>query len=79
MPFYDVYETSDGQHLSVGALEPQFFDALVTMLGVKGTGRARPTWTGTTSCATLSPTRSSTKTQAEWVELFEGTDACVPG
>src|SRR6476469_9614762 len=28
-PWYDVYETSDGQHVSVGALEPQFWSALV--------------------------------------------------
>src|SRR6478735_168157 len=25
VPFYDVYETSDGKHVSVGALEPQFY------------------------------------------------------
>ena len=30
VPFYDIYETADGKHMSVGALEPQFFDALVT-------------------------------------------------
>ena len=28
-PFYDVYETADGRHLAVGALEPQFYDELV--------------------------------------------------
>ena len=37
VPYYDIYETSDGRHMSVGALEPQFFDALVTLLGVKET------------------------------------------
>ena len=37
VPFYDVYETSDGKHVSVGALEPQFFDTLVTLLEIKDT------------------------------------------
>src|SRR6187399_1092502 len=35
VPYYDIYETSDGKHMSVGSLEPQFFDTLVTLLGVK--------------------------------------------
>ena len=26
-PFYDVYETADGRHMAVGALEPQFYAA----------------------------------------------------
>ena len=44
VPFYDIYETSDGKHLSVGSLEPQFFDTLVTLLGVKDTcpGQGEP-------------------------------------
>ena len=28
-PWYDLYETADGRHLSVGALEPQFYAALL--------------------------------------------------
>ncbi len=37
MPFYDVYETSDGKHVSVGALEPQFYATLIGMLGLEDT------------------------------------------
>src|SRR5689334_15814930 len=33
-PFYDVYETSDGAWLAVGAMEPQFYAAFVTLLGL---------------------------------------------
>ena len=29
-PFYDLYETSDGRHMTVGALEPQFYEEFVT-------------------------------------------------
>ena len=28
-PFYDTYETSDGKHMAVGALEPQFYNQLI--------------------------------------------------
>ena len=37
VPFYDVYETSDGKHLSVGALEPQFYADAAGMLGLEDT------------------------------------------
>lgn len=32
-PFYGVYGTADGRHISIGPLEPQFWEALVTALG----------------------------------------------
>jgi alpha-methylacyl-CoA racemase len=34
-PFYDVYETSDGRWLSVAAMEPQFYRALIELLGLE--------------------------------------------
>jgi len=33
-PFYRCYETSDGKYMAVGAIEPQFFAALLTGLGL---------------------------------------------
>ncbi|MDP2772357.1 MAG: CaiB/BaiF CoA-transferase family protein [Nocardioides sp.] len=79
VPFYDIYETSDGKHLSVGALEPQFFDALVTILEVKDTcpGQGEPDRYD--EMRAVLTERFASKTQAEWVEIFEGTDACVAG
>ena len=42
-PFYDVYECADGRFVAVGALEPQFWAALVAGLGVEVEGdAARP-------------------------------------
>src|SRR4051812_6487765 len=35
-PFYGVYETADGRHMAVGALERQFYSALLDRLGVRG-------------------------------------------
>ena len=60
VPFYDVYETSDGKHMSVGALEPQFYATLLGPARARGRPlRARATSTATTSCAPCSPTPSS--------------------
>ncbi len=34
VPWYDVYETADGQWMAVGALEPRFYAALLSGLGL---------------------------------------------
>jgi alpha-methylacyl-CoA racemase len=79
VPFYDIYETADGKHLSVAALEPQFFDALVTTLGVKETCPGQEAPDRYDEMRKIFTETFLQRTQAEWVELFEGTDACVAG
>jgi len=79
VPFYDIYETSDGKHMSVGALEPQFFDALVTILGVKETCPGQIDLGRYDEMRQVFTDSFASKTQAEWIEIFEGTDACVAG
>ncbi len=37
-PFYEVYETSDGRHIAVGALEPQFHARLLELLEIPPRG-----------------------------------------
>ena len=41
-PFYDVYETSDGEYMAVGAIEPQFYAELIRLLGPHRAGSLRP-------------------------------------
>ncbi|MDO9457921.1 CaiB/BaiF CoA-transferase family protein [Nocardioides sp.] len=79
VPFYDIYETSDGKHLSVGSLEPQFFDALVATLGVKDTCPGQANLDRYDEMRAVFTETFAGRTQAEWVEIFEGTDACVAG
>ena len=79
IPFYDIYETSDGLHLSVGALEPQFFDALVTILGVKDSCPGQADLGEYDEMRRIFTETFASRTQAEWIEIFEGTDACVAG
>ncbi|WP_122819973.1 CaiB/BaiF CoA transferase family protein [Nocardioides pantholopis] len=79
MPFYDLYETADGRHMSVGALEPQFFAAFVRLLGIEDRAPGQFELERHGELRTLIAETFRTRTQAEWVEVFEGTDACVAG
>lgn len=79
VPFYDVYETSDGRHVSVGALEPQFYAALLRTLGLEDTAPGQHEVERYDELRTLLTDTFKQRTQAAWVELFEGTDACVAG
>jgi len=78
-PYYDVYETSDGEHMSVGALEPQFYEVFVELLGIKETAPDRYDPANYDELRKLIAATFKQRTQAEWVEIFEGTDACVAG
>ena len=77
VPYYDIYETSDGKHMSVGALEPQFYDVFVELLGIKDTAPDRYDPEQADELRALITDRFASGSQAEWAELFEGTDACV--
>ena len=80
MPYYDVYETSDGRHLSVAPLEGRFYDEFVDLLGLAGRAARPQRLRGARRPAgSASPARLKERTQAEWVATFEGTDACVAG
>ena len=76
-PFYDLYETADGRHLAVGALEPQFYDELLAGLGLHGSVPDRDDPANHDELRRLIGDAVRRRTQAAWVETFEGTDACV--
>ena len=76
-PYYAVYATSDGRHMAVGALEPQFYEELLRLLELDIDPRAqqdRDTWPALRAALTE---RFAARTQAHWSEVFDGTDACV--
>jgi alpha-methylacyl-CoA racemase len=76
VPWYDVYETADGQWMAVGALEPRFYAALVSGLGLADApDRADPrNWP---ALRALLAARFKDRTRDEWAAVFAGTDACV--
>ena len=74
-PFYDVYETSDGRWMSVGGLEPRFYAIMTERLDVE-----LPDRNDLREWPALRKVLAETfgqRSQAEWVEIFDGTDACV--
>ncbi len=77
-PFYEVYETADGRHMAVGAIEPQFYAALLEGLGFDPAELPpqmdRAAWPATKA---RFAERFAQRAQAEWEAVFAGTDACV--
>lgn len=77
-PFYDTYETADGRYLAVGPLEPQFFAELIELLGLEAESvpsQLDPAgWPGLRQ---MLAERFRTRTRDEWMEVFQGSDACV--
>ncbi|NLU68930.1 CaiB/BaiF CoA-transferase family protein [Streptomyces sp. HNM0574] len=79
-PFYGVYATSDGGHMAVGALEPQFYAEFVRLLGLGEDGAEVPDRNDFAAWGALRDavaTRFATRTRDEWDEVFAGSDACV--
>ena len=76
-PYYGTYETADGGHMAVGALEPQFYDEFVDLLGLGEFRDARRDWTRWGELREAVAARFKARTRAEWTALFEGSDACV--
>lgn len=75
--FYDTYETSDGQHICIGSIEPQFYALLIEKSGVDSDRFAKQMdpdeWPGYK--AELAEVFKS-KTRDEWCAIMEGTDVC---
>ena len=77
-PFYDVYKCADGRWLSIGAIEPPFYAALRTVMGLSG-----PEWDAQMDAAAW-PARKAelarivaTRSRDEWIAAFAGHEACV--
>jgi len=76
-PFYQVYETKDGRHVAVGAIEPQFYQELIERIGIADAGlpgqHDQADWP---KLAERLRETFLTKTRDEWCDLLEGTDVC---
>lgn len=79
-PFYAVYETADGKHMAVGAIEPKFYAELLRLLEVNpadaapGDQHRREQWPQLRAVLTDAFAR---RTRDEWTAVFFGSDACV--
>lgn len=75
--FYEVYETADGRHVSLGAIEPQFYAQLMQRLGFAADDippQFDPAQWPALKAKVAARVRE--KTRDEWCAIFDGSDAC---
>ena len=82
-PFYDTFECSDGEYVSIGSIEPQFYAQLLELTGLEKTfsdrGESLPHQMDKVQWPVLKERLSEiflAKTRDEWCEVMEGTDVC---
>jgi alpha-methylacyl-CoA racemase len=75
--YYDVYETRDGKHISIGSIETKFYEELLERSGLKNEElprqNDRPSWP---RMKERLKALFLTKTRDEWCKIMEGTDIC---
>ncbi|MGH3970148.1 MAG: CoA transferase, partial [Mycobacterium sp.] len=77
-PYYDTYECADGRYVAVGAIEPQFYAAMLAGLGLDAAelpgqnDRAR--WPELRARITEV---IGSKDRDHWAKVFADSDACV--
>ncbi len=76
-PFYDVYETADGGHMAVGALEPKFYAEFVSLLGLDPDDADRDDPGRWPALRERIAALFKGRTRDEWTAVFDGSDACV--
>ncbi|KAL3041183.1 alpha-methylacyl-CoA racemase [Trematomus bernacchii] len=77
-PFYDTYQTSDGKYVAVGAIEPQFYTQLLKGLDLDpGSLPPQMSFTDWPELRRIFTERFASKSQEDWSQVFDGTDACV--
>lgn len=77
-PFYDTYQCADGRHVAVGAIEPQFYAALLEGLDLAAADL--PSQNDVSQWPALRMRFAeafATRDRDHWAHVFAGTDACV--
>jgi alpha-methylacyl-CoA racemase len=75
-PYYDTYLCSDGEYMSVGAIEPQFFAELQRVLDLPDLP-AQSDHAAWPKMREMLAAAFATKTRDEWAAIFDDVDACV--
>lgn len=75
--FYEVYETADNKYISLGAIEPQFYAALLEALG-EDAKHFQNQWDMDNWSAMQDQMSEiiKRKTRDEWDAVFDGVDVC---
>ncbi len=76
-PFYRCYTCRDGRFIAVGALEPQFYAALIAGLGLAPETAPQIDMAGWPALHAKLEATFATRDRDDWAAHFAGTDACV--
>ena len=75
--YYNTYECSDGEYISIGSIEPQFYALLLELAELPledfGNQHDQSQWP---ALEEKLEKIFKQKSQAQWCELMEGTDVC---
>ena len=74
---YDFYETKDGKYISVGALEPQFWDNFCKCIDMPELSKGSIWPENISEVKERVHSKIREKTRDEWMEIFKGKDACT--
>ena len=77
-PFYGCYETADGRHVAVGAIEPPFYAALLAVMAIDPA--TLPPQNDRTQWPAMRERFAAvfrTRTRDAWVQAAAGRDACL--
>jgi len=76
-PWYRTYETRDGRYVAVGAVEPQFYAALLRTLDLDPDRWSRGPDLDVDELARVLEDAFLRRDQNDWTAVFDGVDACV--
>jgi alpha-methylacyl-CoA racemase len=74
--FYDVYECADGEYISIGSIEPQFYAEMCTKLGISPDELPQHDKARWPELKERVADVVRRKTRAEWCAEMEGSDVC---
>jgi crotonobetainyl-CoA:carnitine CoA-transferase CaiB-like acyl-CoA transferase len=77
LPNYNIYETKDGRHIALGAVEKKFWANICKVLGREDLIEAFGEAEARDGVFAALDAIFKTKDLAEWIRAFDGTDTCV--
>lgn len=75
--YYNIYRTKDGRYLTVGTIEPKFWQRFCDLIECPELEKRQYDFAHEDELLQLLEQKLAEKTQAEWLELIGGAEFCV--
>jgi len=75
--YYNIYRTADGRYLTVGTIEPKFWQRFCDLIACPELEGRQYDFAHEEELQSIVAQRIAAKTQAEWLELIGGAEFCV--